>query len=48
MTQALDPDHPHKFNRSRLHSRLGYVPPDEFETAYYAHLSTPQPEPSPI
>ncbi len=36
------------FNRSRLHSRLGYVPPDEFEAAYYAHLSTPQPEPSPI
>ncbi|MFF0241160.1 integrase core domain-containing protein, partial [Rhodococcus pyridinivorans] len=36
------------FNRSRLHSRLGYVPPDEFEAAYYANLSTPQPEPSPI
>ncbi len=36
------------FNRSCLHSRLGYVPPNEFEAAYSAHLSTPQLEPSPI
>jgi integrase len=25
----------------RLHSTLGDVPPEEFETAYYAHLETP-------
>lgn len=36
------------FNRSRLHSRLEYLTPDEFEAAYYAQPSTPQPEPSPI
>ena len=26
------------YNKRRLHSRLGYVPPDEFEAAYYAHI----------
>ncbi|NME79696.1 transposase [Rhodococcus sp. 105337] len=36
------------FSRSRPHSRLGYGPPDEFEAAYYARLSTRQPEMSPI
>lgn len=36
------------FDRSRLHSRLEYLTPDEFEAAYYAGPSTPQPEPSPM
>jgi putative transposase len=26
------------FNNRRLHSRLGYVPPDEYEAAFYAHV----------
>ena len=25
-------------NNRRLHSQLDYVPPDEYEAAYYAHL----------
>lgn len=29
------------YNQRRLHSTLGNVPPDEFETAYYADLETP-------
>jgi putative transposase len=35
------------YNRARLHSRLNYVAPDEFEAAHYAQQSTLQPEPSP-
>jgi transposase InsO family protein len=31
-------DHPHKYNNRRLHSQLDYVPPEEYEAAYYAHL----------
>ena len=29
-------DHPHKYNNRRLHSQLDYVPPEEYEAAYYA------------
>ena len=31
------------YNQHRLHSRLGDVPPEEFEAAYYASLTTPTP-----
>lgn len=31
------------FNNRRLHSQLAYVPPDEYEAAYYAHLQVSQP-----
>lgn len=31
------------YNNRRLHSQLDYVPPDEYETAYYAQLRTSQP-----
>jgi len=31
------------FNNRRLHSQLGYVPPEEYEAAYYAHIQTSQP-----
>ena len=31
------------FNNRRLHSQLDYVPPDEYEAAYYAHLQASQP-----
>ncbi|WP_156163737.1 IS3 family transposase [Demequina subtropica] len=31
------------YNQHRLHSRLGDVPPDEFEAAYYADITTPAP-----
>lgn len=34
MTQALDPDHPHKFNTDRLHSSIDYRSPIEYETRY--------------
>ncbi|MCX5042452.1 hypothetical protein OG921_04600 [Aldersonia sp. NBC_00410] len=37
----------HRDNRARLHSRLNYVAPDEFEAAHYAQQTTLQPEPSP-
>ena len=40
---TLDADHPHKFNNRRLHSQLDYVPPEEYEAAYYAHSQTSQP-----
>jgi putative transposase len=26
------------YNNRRLHSQLDYVPPDEYEAAYYAHV----------
>jgi putative transposase len=26
------------YNNRRLHSRLGYIPPDEYEAAFYAHV----------
>jgi putative transposase len=26
------------FNNRRLHSQLGYVPPEEYETTYYAQI----------
>ncbi len=29
------------YNNRRLHSTLGDIPPEEFETAYYAGLATP-------
>jgi len=31
------------FNNRRLHSQLDYVPPEEYEAAYYAHLRASQP-----
>ena len=31
------------FNNRRLHSLLDYVPPEEYETAYYAQLRASQP-----
>jgi putative transposase len=31
------------FNNRRLHSQLDYVPPEEYEAAYYAHSQTSQP-----
>lgn len=31
----------------RLHSVLGYIPPDEFEVTYYAQRAALQPEPPP-
>lgn len=31
------------YNNRRLHSQLDYVPPDEYEAAYYAHMQTSQP-----
>lgn len=31
------------YNQHRLHSRLAEVPPDEFEAAYYAEITTPTP-----
>jgi putative transposase len=30
-------------NHRRLHSQLGYVPPDEYEAAYYADVQESQP-----
>ncbi len=29
------------YNTERLHSALDYLPPEEFETAYYRSLATP-------
>ena len=29
------------YNRKRLHSSIGYVPPVEFESAYYRQLKSP-------
>jgi putative transposase len=40
---ALDADHPHKFNNRRLHSVLDYLPPEEYEAAYYAQTQESQP-----
>jgi transposase InsO family protein len=31
------------YNQHRLHSRLGHVPPDEFESTYYSEITTPTP-----
>ncbi|WP_139804942.1 integrase core domain-containing protein [Mycobacterium intermedium] len=31
------------YNNRRLHSVLDYAPPEEYESAYYAHLRTSQP-----
>ena len=31
------------FNNRRLHSRLDYVPPEEYESAYYAQTQASQP-----
>ena len=33
------------YNNRRLHSVLGYIPPNEFEAAYYAQPAALQPEP---
>ena len=35
------------YNNRRLHSILGYIPPNEFEAAYYAQPAALQPEPPP-
>jgi putative transposase len=35
------------YNTRRLHSVLGYIPPDEFEATYYAQPAALQPEPPP-
>jgi putative transposase len=32
------------YNARRLHSAIGYVPPNEYEAAYYAALAEPQAE----
>jgi transposase InsO family protein len=32
------------YNSKRLHSTLGHIPPDEFETNYYRQTATSQPE----
>jgi putative transposase len=31
------------YNNHRLHSQLEYVPPEEYEAAYYAHIQAGQP-----
>jgi transposase InsO family protein len=31
------------YNARRLHSQLNYIPPDEYETAYYAQTLSSQP-----
>jgi transposase InsO family protein len=31
------------YDNRRLHSLLDYVPPDEYEAAYYAHIRASQP-----
>jgi transposase InsO family protein len=31
------------YNNRRLHSGLDYVPPEEYESTYYAHLRASQP-----
>ncbi|WP_418006001.1 integrase core domain-containing protein [Mycobacterium sp. PDNC021] len=33
----------HRYNNRRLHSPMDYIPPVEYESAYYARLSTTQP-----
>jgi putative transposase len=35
------------YNNRRLHSLLGYIPPDEFETLYYAQPPATHPGPPP-
>jgi len=35
------------YNHRRLHSLLGYIPPEELEAAYYAQPTALQPEPPP-
>ena len=35
------------YNNRRLHSVLGYIPPDEFEATYYAQPAELQPDPPP-
>ena len=35
------------YNNRRLHSILGYIPPNEFEAAYYAQPAAHEPEPPP-
>ena len=35
------------YNNRRLHSILGYIPPNEFEAAYYAQPAALEPEPPP-
>ena len=40
---ALDPDHPHKYNATRLHGSLGDMPPIEYETLHYAQHQPSQP-----
>ena len=31
------------YNNRRLHSQLDYVPPEEYESAYYAQIQASQP-----